>query len=317
LTEHPHTPKNRMSRNVRKSEGTGAAPGRLYVVATPLGNLEDMSFRAVRQLREADLIAAESRDHTGKLCRHFEIRTPVISYNQNNRARVEPRILGKLRSGSDVALVSSAGTPGLSDPGVPLVNRALSEGIRVIPIPGPCAAVAALSASGLALDGFLFCGFLSPKSGRRKKELERIAREPLTLVFYEAPRRVDALLQDLLTVLGDRRAVLAREMTKVHEEFLRGPLSALIGRLEGETARGELTILVEGAGHGAPGDETVDQDLESRAGELLREGRMTLGDTARTIAGEFSVNYRQAYRVCLEIKNSLRREENRPNDPIK
>jgi 16S rRNA (cytidine1402-2'-O)-methyltransferase len=279
-------------------EGSG-----LFVVATPIGNLEDITLRALRVLKEADLIAAEGVDHTRGLCRHFDIRTRLISYNQNNRTRREPEILSRLRAGKSVALVTSAGTPGVSDPGSMLIHRATNEGIRVIAVPGPCAAVAALSASGLRSDGFLFAGFLSSRPGRRRKEIEGLAGEPRTLIFYEAPRRIRSMIEDLQAVLGDRNAAVARELTKVHEEVLRGPLSRIAEELDEERTRGEITVVVEGAGPVRAGAGT-DPELVERIEALLGHPDLSLRDVAEKLALERGMGYRHVYKLCLAVREA-------------
>ncbi|MCF8061710.1 MAG: 16S rRNA (cytidine(1402)-2'-O)-methyltransferase [Deltaproteobacteria bacterium] len=286
---------------------TGNSPnhGVLYVVATPIGNLEDMTLRALRVLGEVDLIAAEGVEHTRRLCRRYEIGTRLISYNQNNRRRKEPGLLEKLRSGRKVALVTNAGTPGISDPGTLLIRRALDERIRVEAVPGPCAAVAALSVSGLRSDGFLFAGFLPSRSGRRRKEIEPLVPEPRTLVFYEAPHRIRAMLEDLRDVLGDREAVIAREMTKIHEEILRGTLGELAELVGDGRARGEFTVMVEGASGGTSGD-VPETELRERIKELLGREDMSLRDVAEKLALEQGLGYRHIYKVCLEIQDSLK-----------
>ena len=200
--------------------------GTLYLVATPIGNLEDITLRALRILREVSLIAAEDTRHTRKLLTHFEISTPMTSYHEHSGPARTEAVVAALATG-DVALVSDAGTPLLSDPGQALVRAALAAGHAVVPIPGPSAAIAALVASGLSTDQFTFLGFLPRKSSERRALLARFVQAPETLILYEAPHRLLACLDDLLAVLGDRQATLARELTKVHEEFRRGRLSAL------------------------------------------------------------------------------------------
>jgi len=219
--------------------------GTLYVVATPIGNLADLSARAVSVLGQAALVAAEDTRHTRKLLSHAGIQAEMVSYREQNHARAAQAILATLAQGGDVALVSDAGTPGVSDPGSLLVQQALGQGVRVVPVPGPSAVIAALSASGLASDAFSFVGFLPRKPGARQELLLRLAPVPATLIFYESPRRVLATLADLEKVLGDRQAVVARELTKIHETFVRGRLHELPGLLGGEP-RGECTLLVAG-----------------------------------------------------------------------
>jgi 16S rRNA (cytidine1402-2'-O)-methyltransferase len=221
-------------------------PAVLYIVATPIGNLEDMTFRAVRILKEVDVIACEDTRHTRHLLDHFDIRTPAISYHEHNETARTEELIGRLREGQSVALVSDAGTPLISDPGYRIVAAAAAQGFPVVPIPGPSAAIAALSASGLPTGAFRFCGFLPGKSGQRRKAIEAVAHESVTLVFYEAPHRIVETLADLRAVLGNRPAVLARELTKVHEEFLRGDLDSLQAALaqRESPSRGEFTILM-------------------------------------------------------------------------
>jgi 16S rRNA (cytidine1402-2'-O)-methyltransferase len=222
--------------------------GKLYVVATPIGNLEDITLRAIKVLREVDLIAAEDTRHTRKLLDRHEIRKRMISYHEHNEKEKAERIVEELRSGKSVALVSDSGTPTISDPGYVLVRRCIEEGIEVIPIPGPSAFLAALCVSGLPVHRFAFEGFLPHKAGRRRGRLKELAQEGRTLIFYESPHRLAKTLSDMLEILGDRKVVVARELTKVHEEVFRGTLEEAVERFGGERCRGEFTILVEGKG---------------------------------------------------------------------
>lgn len=219
--------------------------GTLYLVATPIGNLEDMSPRAVRVLSEAVLIAAEDTRHTGKLLKHFKIETPLTSYFEHNKLNKLDFILEKL-AGGDVALVSDAGTPAINDPGYELVKAALASGLDVVPIPGPSAPIAALTVSGLPTDSFLYLGYLPNKTSERHKRLEEIANQPYTLIFLESPYRIVDSLEDILSILGDRRICVAREMTKMFEEYWRGNLSAALEYFKSQPARGEFTLVVEG-----------------------------------------------------------------------
>ena len=222
-------------------------PGCLYVVATPIGNLGDMAERAVEVLRSVDAIASEDTRRTRKLLAHFGIRTPLVSYHDHNEERVARSLVERLERGQSVALVSDAGTPLVSDPGYRLVAMAVERDVRVSAVPGPCAAVAALSVSGLPPQPFHFLGFLPRRAGARKRRLEELAGLRGTLVFYESPHRVQAALADMSDVLGDRRAVLARELTKVHEEILRGTLATLARAAADSPPRGEIVVLVGGA----------------------------------------------------------------------
>jgi len=219
--------------------------GTLYLVATPIGNLEDMSPRAVRILREARLIAAEDTRHTGILLRHFNISTPITSYFEHNKLTKLDSILAKLSEG-DVALVSDAGTPAINDPGYELVKAALASNFDVRPVPGPSAPVAALTVSGLPTDSFLYLGYLPHKAGERRKFVEQVAGLSYTLIFLESPYRILEALEDILSALGDRRICVAREMTKMFEEYWRGQVSGAIEHFKSQPARGEFTLVVEG-----------------------------------------------------------------------
>lgn len=219
--------------------------GTLYLVATPIGNLEDMSPRAVRILCEARLIAAEDTRHTGILLRHFNISTPITSYFEHNKLTKLDSILAKLSEG-DVALVSDAGTPAINDPGYELVKAALASNFDVVPVPGPSAPIAALTVSGLPTDSFLYLGYLPHKAGERRKFVEQVAGLSYTLIFLESPYRILEALEDILSALGDRRICVAREMTKMFEEYWRGQVSGAIEHFKLQPARGEFTLVVEG-----------------------------------------------------------------------
>lgn len=251
--------------------------GTLFVVATPIGNLEDASPRMVRVLREASLIAAEDTRHTGKLLRHFGIATPTVSYHAHNERSRRERLLATLAVG-DVALVTDAGTPGVSDPGNDLVQAALSAGYPVSPVPGPSSAVAAVSASGLAPGPFVVVGFLPRETGPRRALLARVAGPGLPLVVFEAPGRAAATLRALLEALGDRPAVLARELTKLHEEVRAGSLSSLAGVLDAEPPKGEIVLVVGGAA-----DDAVAEDPAAVVAGLRRAG-LGVSDAAREAA---------------------------------
>jgi 16S rRNA (cytidine1402-2'-O)-methyltransferase len=219
--------------------------GTLYLVATPIGNLEDMSPRAIRVLHEASLIAAEDTRHTGKLLRHFQIETPITSYCEHNKLHKLDFILDKLTTG-DVALVSDAGTPAVNDPGYELVQAALAANHAVRPVPGPSAPIAALTVSGLPTDSFLYLGYLPHKTSERHKRLEEVESQPYTLVFLESPYRVVEALEDIFSILGDRRVCVAREMTKMFEEYWRGNVSGAVKYFKSQPARGEFTLVVDG-----------------------------------------------------------------------
>jgi 16S rRNA (cytidine1402-2'-O)-methyltransferase len=222
------------------------SPGTLYLVATPIGNREDITLRALRTLKDCDVVAAEDTRHTGRLLKHFGISKPLLSYFQFNEARRSEEILERLRRGEKVALVTDAGTPGISDPGERVVKAALKAGFRVEPVPGPCALVAALTASGLSTDEFHFIGFLPHKSGQRRKKLERLQETPGTLVLYESPYRLEKLLLELQEVFPQRQIVLARELTKRFEEYLQGTAAELLSIVQHRTLKGEFVVLVGG-----------------------------------------------------------------------
>jgi 16S rRNA (cytidine1402-2'-O)-methyltransferase len=220
--------------------------GILYIVSTPIGNLEDISMRALRILGAVDLIAAEDTRKTSILLNHYTIKKPLTSYFEHNEQVKTDWLVGELKAGKNIALVSEAGTPTISDPGFRIVAAAIAESITVVPVPGACAAVAALSASGLPVHRFAFEGFLPPKPGKRKNLLKKIAGEERTLIFYESPYRIQSALADMIEVLGDRRAMVARELTKLHEELIYGTLSSIAERLGNTAIKGEFTLVVEG-----------------------------------------------------------------------
>jgi len=224
----------------------GRTPGRLYIVATPIGNLEDITLRALRILGEVAAIACEDTRQTIKILNRFGLKKPLISYFQPREGRRIPEIIGHLKQGRDIALVSDAGTPGISDPGFPLIREALKEGIPVVPIPGASAVTAALSASGLATHRFLFAGFPPPKKSGLRRFLEGLKNEDATLVVFLPTRRVPDFLEAVLAAMGNRRVVIARELTKIHEEFLRGTAGELQASLGQKALKGEATVLIEG-----------------------------------------------------------------------
>lgn len=282
--------------------------GTLYLVATPIGNLEDITLRALRVLREVALIAAEDTRHTRKLLTHYGITTPTTSYHQHSPQARREQLLAALASG-DVALVSDAGTPALSDPGYELVRDALAAGYPVVPLPGAAAAISALVASGLPTGAFSFLGFLPRKSSERRAALERFRAATETLVLYEAPHRLSATLADLRVALGDRQIAVARELTKLHEEWLRGPISRIEAHYTGETApRGEYTLVIAGAeprGEGsdvrAEAAETTPEDAaRERLRALLATGLGTREAAAR-VARELGLTRREVYRLALTV----------------
>lgn len=270
--------------------------GTLYVVATPIGNLEDISFRAVRILREADRIACEDTRQTRKLLERYSIATPLISYHEHNEAARAEELIRELESGKNIALVSDAGTPLISDPGYRLVASARQLGIPVSPIPGPGAFLAALSASGLPTDSFVFLGFLPPKKSQRRKLLEQWKTVPATLVLYEAPHRAVESLEDISEILGPREIVLAREVTKIHEEFLHGPAAEILKSLSDRPAlKGEITLLVAKAADFAQDDEP----LEDAVAGLIEAG-MPRMEALKTVARRRGLSKREVYKQWNE-----------------
>jgi 16S rRNA (cytidine1402-2'-O)-methyltransferase len=281
------------------------APGVLYVVATPLGNLEDITLRAVRVLGEVSLIACEDTRRTARLLAAHGVRTPTTSYFEHNERWKGERILEVLRGGRDVALVSDAGTPAISDPGFRLVRDARAEGLPVVPVPGPSAAMAALSVSGLPTDRFLFVGFLPSRAAARRRALTALAEGTSTLVFYESPRRLREALGDMAGVLGDREAFLCREATKRYEEYRRGTLEALRASLEARgEIKGEVVLVVAGAGQAAPADAAP--ALGALFDELTARG-LSRREVAKEAARRLGLPAREVYRRLLEERPPPRR----------
>lgn len=281
----------------------GSGEGVLYVVATPIGNLEDITIRGVRILREVDLIACEDTRHTRKLLSRYGITKPLTSYFDHNQQVKGDLLLSELSAGKRVALVSDAGTPTISDPGYRLVRDAAERGIPVVPIPGPSAVVTALSASGFPTDRFTFIGFLPSRRLKRREELSRLAHEHRTLVFYESPRRVVDTLTDMADIMGDREGVIARELTKIHETFLRGRLFALAADPSLQGIKGEVVILVAPSDPGSGGGEEIDAASELRR---LMEGGLTLRDAVSTLAMQTGISRSTLYATALTITKGER-----------
>jgi 16S rRNA (cytidine1402-2'-O)-methyltransferase len=281
-----------------ENDGCGPA-GTLYVVATPIGNLEDITLRAIRVLKEVRLIAAEDTRHTRILLERYQIPTPLTSLYDQNEAKKSGSLLARLQKGEDVAYVSDAGTPGISDPGFILVRKAIALGIRVAPVPGSSALIAALSVSGLPMDSFVFLGFLPARQARRRQLLSSLQQEERTLVFYESPRRLVSSLQDIDELLGEREVVVSREMTKLYEEFLRGTAGRLITDLGQNTIRGEVTLIVAGRSEAPP--EYSDEDLLRCYREVQNGGgeKLSVRDMADRLARETGVSRRRIYRLLL------------------
>ncbi len=269
----------------------------LYLCATPIGNLEDMTFRAIKILREVDLIAAEDTRRTRKLLTHFDIHTPLIRFDENCKSSVGEKILERLRAGESVAVVSDAGLPAISDPGADLVRLAIGSGVTVCPIPGANAALSALICSGLDTSKFLFAGF-APKTKKNRREfLEKLSAVDATIIFYEAPHRLKNFLAELLEVFGEREAVLARELTKVHEEFLRGKISELLEKIS--EPRGEFVVVVEGKIFSEP--STPAEDIPSVVEKFLEQG-LDKKSAMREAAKKFNVSRREIYNALLKVE---------------
>ncbi len=283
-------------------------PGVLYVVGTPIGNLEDISVRALQVLRETDTIAAEDTRHTGRLLQHFQIQTPQVSYHDHNRQGRIPDLLQRLQQGQAIALVTDAGMPGISDPGYELVVACAEAGIPVVPIPGASAVVTALSAAGLPSNRFVFEGFLPPKGTERRDRLEALQAEARTIVLYESPHRLRQTLADLAEVFGkDRAIVLARELTKLHEEFWRGSVAEAIAAYTHRDPQGEFTLVIAGAVQEKP--ILSEAALKAELQALFRQG-ISRSQASRQLAQQTALPRRQIYQLALATPNV-----NDPNDP--
>jgi 16S rRNA (cytidine1402-2'-O)-methyltransferase len=273
--------------------------GCLYLVATPIGNLEDITVRALRVLGEADLIACEDTRRTAKLLNHYSIKKETVSYHEHNELTRAAELVLRMEQGARVALVSDAGTPVISDPGHHLVTLSLRHRIPVIPIPGPSALIAALAVSGLPTEEFVFVGFLPSRAGDRRKALERLASETRTLIFYEAPHRLVEMLAAALDRFGRRPTVIARELTKIHEEFLRGDLAELLVTARRTPPRGELTVLIAGAQPGEAPVELPTAPLRERVEQIMREQNVERNTALKQAARERGLTRREAYAQLL------------------
>jgi 16S rRNA (cytidine1402-2'-O)-methyltransferase len=290
---------SKMPSRSQGNPGPRRAPtGRLFVVATPIGNLDDITIRALDVLGAVAVVAAEDTRHTARLLSRHKIQARLVSYHEHNEQERAAQLLERLLAGESVALVSDAGTPGVSDPGYRLVRAAVSHGVTVHPVPGACAPIAALSAAGLPTDSFVFLGFPPRRKGPRSRMLRELAQEARTLIWYESARRVAAFIAELLESWGDREAVLAREMTKTHEEFLRTRLSEMASRLaaRGEP-RGEITLLVAGRG-AAP--EASPEALERAIAQHLAAGKPNLKELSRLLAQRFERPRREVYQLIVQ-----------------
>ena len=281
--------------------GEQTKPGTLYVVATPIGNLEDMTFRAVRILKEADLIACEDTRHTAKLLHHYGIDKPTVSYHEHNEAARAEELVAKLEQGLNIAQVSDAGMPGISDPGYRVIKLAIERGVNVVPIPGASAVVAALAPSGLPTESFQFLGFLPARSGERRTLLESVRHAHQTTVVYEAPHRIVETMKDIVELLGaERPVVLARELTKVHEEFVRGRAAEILLRVQKHDLKGEMTLLIGKSERAAA--PAARKDIASRVEEIMREGSVDENTALKVVAKERGISKSEAYRELQRVR---------------
>ncbi|MCP3921942.1 MAG: 16S rRNA (cytidine(1402)-2'-O)-methyltransferase [Desulfobacterales bacterium] len=274
--------------------------GSLYITATPIGNMGDITLRSLETLRKVDIIAAEDTRHTGKLLAHYEIKSKLIAIHEHNEMKISSKIISEINSGKSVAIVSDAGTPCVSDPGYVLVREALKSDIEVVPIPGVSAVITAVSASGLPSDSFIFQGFPPKKNGKRKELLKSLKDEKRTLIFYNSPSRIAAFIEELLSIFGEREAVLSREMTKIYEEFIRGNFSEILQKLSLKSKiKGECTLIIEGGK-----EETISlTELKKYVKqEVVNSDSGTL-QLAKEIAKKFNIPKKKIYDLILEIKN--------------
>lgn len=279
----------------------------LYLVSTPIGNLEDITLRALNVLKSVDLIACEDTRHTGRLLNHFGIAKPTVSYHEHNEQARAEELVQRLVEGKSVAIVSDAGTPGISDPAYRIVLAAIENKITVVPIPGGVALIAGLVASGLPTDSFLFAGFLPSKKMARRTRLEELKAERATLVFYEAPHRIRETLIDALEVFGDRQASLARELTKLHEQFIRGKLSELVAHFETNQPRGEMTLVI--AGNEKDNSVPVETGSINEQVERLMLGGTSRSDAIKQAAKTRGLSKRDAYQLMLNEKENDEHED--------
>mgnify|MGYP001226879506 FL=1 len=279
-------------------------PGILYIVPTPIGNLEDITLRALRILKEVDVIAAEDTRHTRHLLTHYGITTALTSYHEHNEREKASTLVERIKNGASVALVSDAGTPAIADPGFRLVLEAIRMGVQVVPLPGASALATVLSASGLPTDRFQFEGFLPAKKAQRRAKLQALRDGGATIVFYEAPHRLSETLSDLQQILGARQIVVAREVSKLHEEFIRGTVAEVIGQLADREVKGEITLVV----HGSTGEAQVsEQQLRAEIGRLSSAGT-GVKEMAEMLGERYGLPKREVYRLALEIKSSRKPE---------
>jgi 16S rRNA (cytidine1402-2'-O)-methyltransferase len=286
-------------------------PGILYVVATPIGNRDDITLRALNTLGHVDFVAAEDTRHTGRFLAHHNIKCRMISFHEHNENERTPDLINRLKHGSSVALVSNAGTPSISDPGYKLVKEAVINRIKIIPIPGVSAAITALSVSGLPTDSFVFIGFPFRKKAKRLDQLKNLAGECRTMVFYESPKRILTLLKEIISAMGDRYGVLSREMTKLHEEFIRGLLSEILSILnERQAIKGECTLLLTGC---EKNKEVSINTLENDIIKALEKKQSKLSELSKIIAQKYGLPKNKVYDEALKLKRKMQREKHNSN----
>lgn len=279
----------------------------LYLVSTPIGNLEDITLRAIGVLKSVDLIACEDTRHTRRLLDHFGINKPTVSYHEHNEQARADELVQQMIGGKSIAIVTDAGTPGVSDPAYRIVTAAIENGIKVVPIPGAVALIAGLTASGLPTDSFLFAGFIPNKKMARRAKLEELRDERATLVFYEAPHRIRETLADALEILGDRRVSLARELTKLHEQFIRGKLSEVIAHFDSHEPRGEMTLVIAGSDKDnltAVETGSINEQIQ----RLMNEMNLSRNEALKLAAKSRGMSKREAYQLMLEEKKDVENE---------
>jgi 16S rRNA (cytidine1402-2'-O)-methyltransferase len=285
--------------------------GILYIVSTPIGNLEDITLRAIRVLKEADLVAAEDTRHSRHLLDRYQIATPLTSYHDHNKEDKAPILISRLLEGKSVALVSDAGTPGISDPGYFLINLAIDQKIPIVPIPGATAAVAALSVAGMPTDRFIFEGFLPAKHLARLKRLQELSKEERTMIFYEAPHKIIRTSEDMFEVFGDRPVVITRELTKIHEETIRGALSDCLKRLRKGSIKGEFTVVVHGV---TAGTHKQDIDTAEYLKNLILHRGMSKKEAIAVAATELGLPKKEVYKESLKMSSAADVEKRRSGD---
>ena len=289
---------NKKKELLKEPDKSPNMPGKLYIVATPIGNLEDITLRALRVLKEADLIAAEDTRHTRKLLTHFTISTPTFSYYKEKEQSRSDKIIDRLHAGQDVALVSDAGTPGISDPGSILVQKAAENDIKVIPVPGPSSLTTALSVAGLTDGTFVFLGFAPSRKKQRQDLLLSLCREKRHLVFFEAPHRLHSFLQDSYDILGERSTLWCRELTKLHEELTRDSLSTVLAQCKDKKVKGESVVIFSGAEAEPPVSETKIRELLE---VYKKSDDRTLKDAVQSITKEYNLSRSSVYKQALKV----------------